>query len=145
LIYIKKITAVETYKIRLEVLKTCEAYLYKYQGDFLDTTIHFGAFNHNKHIGIVSLMRNEHINFNERQVQLRGMAVLQKSQGKKVGKKLINVCVDEAKKNNIHLIWCNVRDYSVDFYKKQGFIITEEKFFIKNVCDHYLMYLQITN
>lgn len=140
---IKKITAEQTYKLRLAVLKTCDDYIYKYQGDFNDSTTHFAVFEHQENLGIVSLMENKHDYFNGKQLQLRGMAVLKNAQGKGVGQKLIQAFITESTILKADIIWCNARDYSIEFYKKQGFKIEGEKFFIKNVCDHYVMYLQL--
>ena len=41
---VEKIATTATYALRLSVLKTCEAYNYKYKGDFDKTTTHYGAF-----------------------------------------------------------------------------------------------------
>ena len=139
MIVFKQITAVETYKLRLEVLKTCEEYAYKYQGDFDKNTIHIGAFENNNLIGIVSLMKTSNNSFKGKQMQLRGMAIIKSSQGKSVGAKLINKCVLFCRDRQIDLIWCNARKESVDFYKKQGFEIHGESFHIKNVGIHYVM------
>lgn len=143
MIKLKKITPEETYKLRLKVLKTCEEYEYKYQNDFDDTTVHFGAFRNEENIGIVSVMENNHPYFKGKQMQLRGMAVLNSEQGNGVGNDLIKALIKESVVRKSDLIWCNARDYSVKFYEKQGFKTKGEKFFIKNVCDHYVMFLQL--
>ena len=139
MIAFKQITAVETSKLRLEVLKTCEEYEYKYQGDFDKNTIHLAAFKSNNLIGIVSLMKTSNNSFKGKQMQLRGMAIQKSYQGKNIGAKLINKCVLFCSDREINLIWCNAREESVDFYKKQGFEIHGESFHIKNVGTHYLM------
>lgn len=138
-----QIQAKQTYKLRLEVLKTCDAYIYRYKGDFDATTMHFGAFLDNINIGIVTLMENNHDYFSGKQIQLRGMAITKSAQGKKIGEKLILAFKEESIKRNATVIWCNARDYSVEFYKKQGFKIKGNKFYIENVCDHYVMYFKL--
>jgi predicted GNAT family N-acyltransferase len=140
---IEQISPIETYKLRLEVLKTCEQYQYKYQGDFDKSTIHFAAFKNNDNIGIVSLMENKNVLLKGKQVQLRGMAVSKIQQSKGVGKLLITKIISEGKKRKAAIVWCNARENVVAFYKKQGFKILGERFFIENVCYHYLMYKQL--
>ncbi len=140
---IQKITPEETYPLRLQILKTCDNYKFKYDADFDNKTLHLGAFLNQENVGIVSLMENKHPYFNGKQIQLRGMAVSIKMQGQKTGSKLIKSFIIESEKRKVNLIWCNARDYSVVFYQKHGFKIKGDKFFIDNVCDHYLMYLNL--
>ncbi len=140
---IKIIKPEETYPLRLEVLKTSKDYIYKYRGDFNDTTIHFSLFEKDKCAGIVSLMEISNPLFKERQMQLRGMAVSVDFQSKGVGSRLIEKSVSYCQENNIGVVWCNARENAVDFYKNHGFNIIGDKFFIEHVCFHYLMYKEI--
>jgi predicted GNAT family N-acyltransferase len=140
---IKKIQPTDTYKLRLKVLKTCDDYIYKYQGDFDDDTSHFGAFENDINIGIVSLMTQKNPLFKGKQMQLRGMAVLDNLQSRGVGKRLVDEVIVESKKYQTDIIWCNAREHVVDFYKKQGFKISGERFYIEHVCYHYIMYLNL--
>jgi len=135
---IKEIEAEQTYPIRLKVLKTTKNYQYKYTGDFYKTTKHLGAFNKNLLVGIVTIMHNEHPKLPKNAIQLRGMAVLKEYQKKGIGKLLIK----KVEKNHAFksIIWCHARDYATGFYKSLGFTIFGEKFYIKNVCDHFVMY-----
>jgi len=91
MVVFKQINTEETYKLRLEVLKTCEEYAYKYQGDFDKNTIHIGAFENNNLIG--SLMKTSNNSFKGKQMQLRGMAIIKSSQGKSVGAELVSECI----------------------------------------------------
>jgi len=143
MIVIKQINPTDTYKLRLEVLKTNENYIYKYKGDFDDKTIHYGAFEESKNIGIVTLMENENTLFSGKQMQLRGMAVVTKTQNKGVGKELVKKAIDLSIEKGVKTVWCNAREHVTDFYKKQGFKIKGERFYIKHVCYHYLMYKKI--
>ncbi len=136
---IREIQAIETYDLRLKVLKTSEKYIYKYQGDFDTKTKHFGAFLDENCIGIVSVMKNSLAAYSQKQIQLRGMAVAPKMQGKNVGKQLIQFIEKQYKQKNVSLIWCNAREYAVPFYKKLGFESIGDKFYIEHVCFHYKM------
>ncbi len=140
MITIKAIKAEDTYNLRLKILKTCDEYQYKYQGDFNMNTVHFGAFKNVNLIGIVSLMKARNNSFIESQMQLRGMAIDIEYQEKNIGKFLIEQCNKHCKTNKIDLIWCNARELAIGFYKKQGFMIKGDSFHIKNVGRHFLMY-----
>lgn len=141
-IIIKQINAPETYELRLSVLKTCEKYIYKYQGDFDSKTVHFGAFEKNKLIGIVSLMEASNSSFKGKQMQLRGMAVDLGCQGENVGKVLVNQSLLYCKAKNKNILWCNARKQAVSFYVKQGFKVFSEPFNIEHVGVHYKMAIE---
>ena len=118
---IKQIKANETYPLRLSVLKTCDDYIYQYQGDFDKETMHFGAFIDDKLVGIASLMQNNNPLFNEKQFQLRGMAVATTHHSKNIGSKLVAHIITICEQQNTTILWCNAREKAIDFYKKQGF------------------------
>ena len=138
---IKEIEAEQTYPLRLNVLKTNDKYQYKYQGDFDKSTKHLGIYNKDFLIGIVTIIPNEHPKLPKNAIQLRGMAVLPEYQKKGIGKLLLEEV--EKRYSSKSIIWCNARDYAVGFYKSLGFTIFGEKFYIKNVCDHFVMYKRL--
>lgn len=135
---IREIKPEDTYAIRLKVLKTNKNYQHQYQVDFNKTTKHFGIFQKTQLIGIATIMQANHPNLAENAIQLRGMAVLPEFQKKGIGKMLLKDLVKIYQNQSI--IWCNARDYAVGFYKSLGFSIFGEKFYIKNVGDHFVMY-----
>ncbi len=143
MITIKQITPIETYTLRLEVLKTNADYIYQYQGDFDEKTVHYGAFDADKNIGIITLMENENPLFQGKQMQLRGMAVATNAQNKGIGKTLVQKVIKISNAKEAKILWCNAREQVVDFYKKQGFQIEGERFYIEHVCYHYLMYKKL--
>jgi hypothetical protein len=76
--YIKEITAVETYIVRHPILRNgkpienCH-----FEGDERETTIHFGLFDNEKLIGVISVFEHDNTTIDsKKQVQIRGMAVL---------------------------------------------------------------------
>ncbi len=140
---IKKIQAKETYKLRLEVLKTNKDYIYQYQGDFFEKTIHFTAFIKDSIVGIITLMENENPSFSGKQLQLRGMAVKENLQSSGVGSKLIEKVILECKARNADILWCNAREDVIPFYEKSGFTIFGNRFFIKNVGYHYVLFKKL--
>lgn len=142
---IKQIKAEETYPLRLSVLKTCEEYIYHYQGDFDQTTQHFGAFIADELVGIVSLMQNDCPLFKGKQMQLRGMAVANNLHGKSIGAQLVNKVKLVCKQLKTDVLWCNAREKVIKFYTKQGFKIIGQSFNIEYVGMHYTMFVDLTD
>ena len=88
---VKKITSKATYSVRQEVLRkgkpleTCY-----FNGDDDATTVHFGLFQDQKLIGVVSIFQFQNPEFSENtQFQIRGMAVISEFQGKGFGEQLL--------------------------------------------------------
>jgi predicted GNAT family N-acyltransferase len=144
MIEIKKISAEDTYTIRLVVLRKNIPLPYKFNGDFDIDTFHLGAFKDGKLIAVSSFMKAENSHFKGAQYQLRGMATLEAYQGFGAGKLLLLKAIELLKLLNIECLWCNARIIAVDFYKKQGFITFGEKFDIPLIGDHFIMYKYLT-
>jgi predicted GNAT family N-acyltransferase len=140
MIEVKKITAIETYDIRLEVLRKNIPLPFEFKGDFDDDTFHLGAFENGKLIAVSSYMKAENKNFKGSQYQLRGMATLEKFQGFGAGKLMMEKAFEILKELNIDCLWCNARVIAVNFYEKQGLQTFGEKFDIKYVGNHFVMY-----
>ena len=139
---IKQLSFEETYPIRQIVLRpnrpleTCF-----FEGDELETTLHFGGFVNNELVGIISLFKNNHLSFQEEnQYQIRGMAVLENFRKYGLGKKIVEYSEDYLKQKNISLIWFNARESAVGFYQKSGYEIIGDSFNIPDVGIHYVMY-----
>lgn len=140
---IKQISYKETYPVRQIVLRpnrpleTCF-----FDGDELESTIHFGGFVNNELVGIISLFKNDNPLFDEEenQYQIRGMAVLDYFRKYGLGKKLVEYSEDYLKQNNISIIWFNARESAVGFYQKSGYEIIGNAFDIPDVGVHYVMY-----
>lgn len=86
MITIKEIPSKETYAVRQPVLrkgKPIESCIF--DGDDLETTHHFGLFDDENLTGIISLFEKINPIFAERnQAQIRGMAVLENHQKKRI-------------------------------------------------------------
>lgn len=139
---IKQLSFEETYPIRQIVLRpnrpleTCF-----FEGDELETTLHFGGFVNQELVGIISLFKNNHSSFQqENQYQIRGMAVLENFRKYGLGKKIVEYSEDYLKQKNISLIWFNARESAVGFYQKSGYEIIGDSFNIPDVGIHYVMY-----
>ena len=142
---IKKISSSATYPVRHEVLrkgKTIETCQFK--GDDDENTVHFGLYQNERLIGIISIFKEKNDLFSEtNQFQIRGMAVLEEFQGKGFGAELVKEAENHCINLNTDLIWFNARENAVPFYKKLDYIIIGDSFLIPDVGIHFAMYKKI--
>lgn len=142
---IKEIPSKETYIVRQPVLrkgKPIESCIF--EGDDLNTTHHFGLFENDGLIGIISLFSQTNTIFaDENQAQIRGMAVLDSHQKKGFGEALVKHCEQYCYENNVDLIWFNARTAAVGFYQKMNYQTIGKPFDIKDVGEHYLMFKKL--
>ena len=143
---IKKINAIDTYPVRQEVLRkgkpieTCQ-----FKGDDDENTVHFGLYQKEQLIGIISIFKEKNNLFQEKnQFQIRGMAVLEDFQGKGFGAELVKVAENYCINQNVDLIWFNAREIAVSFYKKLGYTNIGDSFLIPDVGIHFVMYKKHT-
>ena len=94
--------------------------------------IHFGAFQHNKLVGVVSLFQTGTV------FQFRKLAVDPNIQKMGIGTSLLNYIIAYAIENGGTRIWCNARVSAMEFYLKAGFIATG-KFYSNNGIDYEIM------
>jgi len=145
MLQIKKIEAIETYPIRLEVLRKNIPLPYKFEGDLDNETFHLGVYKNNELIAVSSYMKAKNKNFEGNQYQLRGMATLKEYRGFGAGKLMLQKAFLMLKDFGIDYLWCNARIVAVDFYKKYGFQTYGDKFEIPIVGKHYIMFKKISN
>lgn len=139
---IKNINFKETFPVRHPVLragKPIESCFF--DGDDLNSTVHFGLFDNSKLTGVISIFQNKNSTFRaENQFQIRGMAVLRESQGKNFGKQLLQHGEDYIASRKGDVIWFNARENAVPFYQNSGYGIWGNSFEIKDIGTHYVMY-----
>lgn len=143
---VKKIPFNKTFVVRHPVLRENrpveECY---FEGDELPSTTHFGLFDQDNLVGVLSVFENKHPNFNEGKVfQIRGMALLKEYQNKNLGVILLNEAEAYVNTQKGTIIWFNAREKAVNFYKKNGFQIKGTLFEIPQIGSHYLMFKQLT-
>lgn len=143
MIKVNKISAKETYAIRLSVLRNGIDLPYKFINDFEDSTFHLGAYFNNELMSIATFVKSNYDELLGVQYQLRGMATLKEARGKGLGKLLINEALVFLKSKKVDFLWCNAREAAVPFYKKLGFAIKGEAFLIEKVGFHFKMYIKI--
>lgn len=137
-----EISAAETYVVRHPVLRagklleTC-----RFEGDDAASTTHFGYFFLGQLAGVASLFVASNIVFeSKRQVQLRGMAVLEAFRGLHIGEELIFHAETAARSREAEILWFNARIAAVGFYEKCGYQIIGDAFSIGDIGLHYMMY-----
>ena len=145
---INQISAAETLSIRQKVLRPnlvvdqCQ-----FEGDQDETSFHFGAFMDNSLIGIATMMVDrspELTSIADAQYRLRGMAVLPKFRGRGIGRAILEACMQEVRRRDCGLFWCNARVTAAEFYSGAGFSKTSEATFeITGAGPHFLMYKQL--
>ncbi|WP_300566866.1 GNAT family N-acetyltransferase [Flavobacterium sp.] len=112
-----------------------------FEGDDLETTVHFGLYYQGELAGIISLFENKNAIFtDEKQFQIRGMAVLEHFQKMGFGNLLVEKTEEYVKLKNASFIWFNARETAVGFYQKLGYTIIGTAFEIENVGTHYVMH-----
>ena len=146
MITIKKIDKELVYPIRNLVLRkgkpieSCH-----FVDDEKESTVHFGLEIENKVIGVVSLFKQKNDLFNEnKQFQIRGMAVLEEYQYKGYGKLLVEKAEKHCLESKTDVIWFNARENAKLFYQKMDYTIHGKPFDIENIGMHYIMFKKLT-
>jgi phosphoribosylformimino-5-aminoimidazole carboxamide ribotide isomerase len=93
---------------------------------------HFGAFDNNDLVAVVSLFQNGS------DFQFRKFAVAEDRQSIGVGRKLLQYITDFASSEQGTRLWCNARVSAIGFYLKADFMKTG-KLFSKNGFDYEIM------
>lgn len=142
---IKEISALETYPVRHPVLRNDKPLeSCRFDGDDLETTKHFGYFDHGRLSGIASLFQIRNEAFKpSKQFQLRGMAVLLDHQKQGIGENLVYHVERYATQKKAELIWFNAREIAVGFYQKLGYETIGKPFAIADLGLHYIMFKRL--
>jgi predicted GNAT family N-acyltransferase len=75
--------------------------------------------------------------------QLRGMATDGQQQGRGLGRRLLEMAVAEARRDEPHRIfWCNARTSAIGFYEKLGWRVMSEPFDVLTAGPHVRMVLE---
>jgi len=142
---IKQVPSKDTFAVRLPVLrpgKPVESCIF--EGDDLPSTVHFGVFDDQNLAGIVSVFEvTTPLLTQQRQFQLRGMAVLDAYQKKGLGEKLVKAAEEYITTQDGKVIWFNAREIAVGFYNKMGYEIIGDPFTIGDIGIHYVMYREV--
>jgi len=118
---IKAIEALQTWQIRHEVMWPDQPFEFvQLEEDNLG--LHFGVFDHEKLVSIVSCF------IVDDEMQFRKLATLEEFQGKGIASQLLNYILELAKEKNLNKMWCNARTNKKTFYEKFGMKDTHKTF-----------------
>ncbi|MDP5077964.1 MAG: GNAT family N-acetyltransferase [Nonlabens sp.] len=145
---IKLLRAIETYPVRLAVLRKGRTINdCAFPGDDLTSTFHLGAHHDEELVAVATFLIQKDNQIEQLKnadsshcYQLRGMAVLDSVQGKHVGSDLLLHGEQLLRERGCSHVWFNAREGAVPFYKKQGYQIVSDIFEIVPVGMHYKMY-----
>ncbi len=141
MIEVRRLTASETWPLRQSQLRPHQTVQeMRYPGDDADATRHFGAWSDAELVGIASLYQEP---LPEKPAvtgwRLRGMAVLPSQRRAGVGAKLVEACLDHARREGGGLIWCNARENALAFYASLGFTSLRGPFDLPGIGPHFLL------
>jgi len=118
---VKKINGSDTWQIRHEVMWPDQPFEFvQLEEDNLG--IHFGVFEEDKLVSIVSCFMEE------KEMQFRKLATLEEYQGKGIASHLLKYILEFAKEKGVEKVWCNARTNKKSFYEKFGMIDTFKTF-----------------
>ena len=113
----------------------------RFNGDNEPTTKHFGIFETDNLVGVITVLENNLDGFEDKkQFQLRGMAVLESHQKMGFGLQMMHFTELYIKNQSGTLIWCNARMAAVAFYEKAGYTKLGPSFEIQDVGLHFKMF-----
>ncbi|MBF4493408.1 MULTISPECIES: GNAT family N-acetyltransferase [unclassified Flavobacterium] len=121
---IRKIEASQTWQIRHEVMWPDQPFNFV-QLEEDNVGFHFGVFDHEKLVSIVSCF------FTDEEMQFRKLATLEKFQGKGIAAELLKFIFEYAKERKMKKVWCNARTNKKSFYEKFGMVDTSRTFIKK--------------
>lgn len=85
--------------------------------------IHFGLFDNNQLISVVSWFRRS-----ATKAQFRKFGTLEQFRNVGYGAQLLKYIIDFSKLEGIDTLWCNARADALNFYKRLGFKETDTRF-----------------
>ena len=142
---IRRIASHETIPLRHKILRpNMTPAECVYPGDDDTSSYHFGAFDNDALIGIVSLMpeKSPHSDTSS-SYRLRGMAVEPHLQGKGIGKQIVECVLKTLRDDGIKLIWCNARTHAIPFYERCAFKVVGEEFDIPHIGPHFVAQIEL--
>ena len=104
-------------KLRDKILREPINLMFSEEELFLENDqTHVGVFENEKAIGCFSL-----VPVSKKEIKMRQVCVDSDQQQKGIGSKMMNYCVDWAKKNGYQEISCHARESAVKYYEKYGY------------------------
>jgi len=111
-----------------------------FEGDNLPSTKHFGVFENQKLVGVITVLEKTNAFFlSKKQFQIRGMAVLSEFQYQGYGFDLMQIAEKYIQDQQGNIIWLNARLSAVAFYEKLSYQIIGDSFEILGIGTHFVM------
>lgn len=85
--------------------------------------IHLALYHDGQPVSVVSLFERD------RELQFRKFATVEDHQGKGYGSLLLQYILEYSEQNGFSKVWCNARKNAAGFYRKFGFVETDQEFF----------------
>ncbi len=148
-IKIRMISVLQIRKLRAVILRPDQTpEMTAYLGDYAPDTLHLGAFQERRLVGIVSIIHQAPSEFSGNHMDLiwllRGMATIPEVRGQGYGSALVRAgCAYIALERGMSL-WCDARESASGFYQKLGFKIKGNRFDLPATGMHYRMWRDIT-
>lgn len=137
---IRRIPPEEIRPLRHRILRPGQTYEETlYPGDDLDDTVHLGAFDGGRLVGIASLYREDRPGGPPGGWRLRGMATDADMRGAGHGAALLSGCIDHATASGGSELWCNARMPAVGFYGRADLEVVSEEFDVPGIGLHVVM------
>lgn len=109
-----------------------------YPGDDLPGSVHLGAFDGDRLVGIASLYHEPRAGTDDGW-RLRGMATEAEARGRGLGAALLTACLEHVAAAGGGELWCNARDAAIGFYRRAGFDVISAEFDIPGIGPHVVM------
>lgn len=142
---VEHINAAETRELRRVVLRPNQPPdACVYPGDDAPESIHLGIRGDDGNLIAVASFYREPTPDGpsaERQLRIRGMAVLPEHRGRGLGRALVDAGLAVAIRQSPPptLVWCNARTTAAGYYAKLGFFPQGDEFEIEGIGPHYVM------
>lgn len=119
----------------------------EFDGDHDAQTIHIAGFTtENVVVACASFLRRDHPDSREPAWQLRGMAVRQDLQGRRLGARLLEFGERAIREHDgPRLLWCNARIPAAAFYERNGWTRQGDEFIVETAGPHVRMFKRLSS
>lgn len=140
---VEQILKEETHPLRKRVLRKGISLPHVFQGDSDQGSLHYGLKDGDEVLAVVSFVSQGMNELPSKQIQLRGMAVDEKFQGKGLGSLLLQDALSKLHDLGYEFVWCNARERAYSFYENNGFKREGKEFEVDQIGTHDRMWVKI--
>jgi GNAT superfamily N-acetyltransferase len=140
-VQVTEIEAAATYDLRRRVLRggRPDAEV-AFSGDQLPGAFHLGVVDEGGSVLAVATFSPEATPYRPvaRAVRLRGMAVEPSWAGRGLGRMLLEAATVRLRQDGVEVLWANVRDQTIGFYRRLGWEVLGESFVTETGIPHHV-------